>query len=149
MTPILRADGVINLAKFKTHMFMIFTGATKNLFGVIPGLNKVGYHARLADPLRFADMLLDVAGFVQSAAEHRRRDRGDGGQRPRDRRASRARWACCWPAPTPVAVDVACCRIAGIDPARCPCLWPPGSGACGAGGRPTSTRWACRWPSCR
>ncbi len=64
MSPIVRADGVINLPKFKTHMFMIFTGATKNLFGVIPGLNKASLHARMPDPHQFADMLLDVAYFV-------------------------------------------------------------------------------------
>ena len=65
MKPIVEADGVINLAKFKTHTFMTFTGATKNLFGVIPGLNKVAFHGKLSDPLQFADMLLDVAGFVK------------------------------------------------------------------------------------
>ena len=65
MTPILEADGVINLPKFKTHMYMTLSAATKNLFGVIPGLNKAAYHGKLPEPERFADMLLDVAYFIK------------------------------------------------------------------------------------
>ncbi len=65
MTPILQADGVINLAKLKTHMFMTFTGATKNLFGVIPGLNKASYHARLADPDALRQYASGLAYFVR------------------------------------------------------------------------------------
>jgi uncharacterized protein (DUF362 family)/Pyruvate/2-oxoacid:ferredoxin oxidoreductase delta subunit len=64
ITPVLQANGVFNLCKFKTHSFMAFTGAVKNNFGVIPGLHKPGYHAKLHDTERFADMLLDLAGYV-------------------------------------------------------------------------------------
>ena len=35
------ADVVINVAKLKTHSFAGYTGAVKNLFGLIPGLVKV------------------------------------------------------------------------------------------------------------
>lgn len=62
--PISQADGVFNLCKMKTHLFMHMTGAVKNHFGVIPGLSKIGYHAKLQDKDRFADMLLDLALFV-------------------------------------------------------------------------------------
>lgn len=121
ISPILEADGVINIAKLKTHAFMTYTGATKNLFGVIPGLNKVGYHGRLADPSRFAGMLLDVAGFVNPrlnivdgilALE----GMGPGtGGRPRLLGALVA-------GQDAVAVDVACCRIVGIDTSSVPVL---------------------------
>ena len=63
-TPVAAADGVLNLCKLKTHVFMGLSAAVKNSFGVIPGLAKAGYHARLHDPRYFADMLLDVATFV-------------------------------------------------------------------------------------
>ena len=43
---------------------MSFTGAVKNNFGVIPGLAKPGYHAKLHDKEQFADMLLDLAEYV-------------------------------------------------------------------------------------
>jgi uncharacterized protein (DUF362 family) len=121
MDPILEADGVINLAKFKTHAFMTFTGATKNLFGVIPGLNKVGYHGKLADPLQFAGMLLDVAGLVKprlsiidAVVGLEGKGPGTGGQ-PRGLGFLMA-------GTDTVAMDVACCRIARIDTAAVPVL---------------------------
>jgi len=64
ITPVLEADGVFNLCKLKTHLFMHMTGAVKNNFGVIPGLTKPGYHAKLFDKSRFASMLLDLAEYV-------------------------------------------------------------------------------------
>lgn len=64
MAPVRHTDGVINLCKLKTHMFMSMTGAVKNHFGVIPGLSKKGYHAKLQDKEQFAHMLLDLSAFV-------------------------------------------------------------------------------------
>ena len=49
ITPVLKADGILNLCKLKTHSFTHMTGAVKNHFGVIPGRTKPGYHAKLAD----------------------------------------------------------------------------------------------------
>jgi uncharacterized protein (DUF362 family)/Pyruvate/2-oxoacid:ferredoxin oxidoreductase delta subunit len=121
MSPILDADGVINVPKLKTHMFMTLTAATKNLFGVIPGLNKAAYHGKLPEPRRFADMLLDVAYFVRprlhlvdgiTALEGN--GPGTGGS-PRDLGVLVA-------GADPVAVDVACCRITGLDCASVPIL---------------------------
>lgn len=116
-----RADGVINLAKFKTHMFMTFTGATKNLFGVIPGLNKAGYHARLAEPRRFADMLLDVAYLVRPRVSIVDGILGMEGNGPGTGGLPR-RLGLLVAGSDPVAVDVACCRIAGISCAAVPVL---------------------------
>ena len=62
--PVLRADAVINLCKLKTHGFLFMTGAVKNSFGVIPGLTKPGYHAKLHEPERFASMCLDLSNYV-------------------------------------------------------------------------------------
>ena len=66
ITPVLEANGVFNLCKLKTHMFTYMTGAIKNHFGVIPGLNKPGYHAKLKDTGRFAAMLLDLTELVSA-----------------------------------------------------------------------------------
>ena len=65
ITPVAEADGVIDLCKMKTHVLMSMTGAVKNLFGVIPGLSKVGYHATHPDHETFADVLLDLTGYVK------------------------------------------------------------------------------------
>jgi ferredoxin len=58
-------DGIINLPKAKTHTFMGLTGAVKNLFGFIPGLKKVGFHGNLMEPVRFAEMLLDLVSLIR------------------------------------------------------------------------------------
>jgi uncharacterized protein (DUF362 family)/NAD-dependent dihydropyrimidine dehydrogenase PreA subunit len=64
ITPVYEADAVFNLCKMKTHLFTVMTGAVKNIFGVIPGLSKTGYHAKLHDTRRFAGMLLDLAQYI-------------------------------------------------------------------------------------
>ncbi len=64
ITPVHEADAVINLCKLKTHGFMHMTGAVKNIFGVIPGLTKPGYHAKLQKKSHFANMLLDLCDYI-------------------------------------------------------------------------------------
>lgn len=53
-------DVLITLPKFKTHGFMMFTGAVKNLFGCIPGLEKAQYHLKVPDRDDFGNMLVDL-----------------------------------------------------------------------------------------
>lgn len=62
---ILDADTVISAAKLKTHTMMTYTGAVKNLFGVVPGLSKAECHFRLPDSQDFAAMLVDIAEFIR------------------------------------------------------------------------------------
>jgi len=66
-TYVTNADVVISLPKLKTHGFMQLTGATKNLFGVIPGTVKLGYHAKLPEPEHFGDMLIDILTLIRPA----------------------------------------------------------------------------------
>jgi len=54
------ADVVINLPKFKTHSLMLFTGAVKNMYGTLPGLQKGDFHRLAPHPADFAKVLLDV-----------------------------------------------------------------------------------------
>ncbi len=121
MNPILAADGVISLCKFKTHTFQIFTGATKNLFGVIPGLNKVGYHGRFTDPVRFGEMLLDVAAFANPRLSIMDAVVGLEGKGPGTGGKARPLGFLLAGTDT-VAIDVACCRIARIDTGAVPVL---------------------------
>lgn len=62
---IMDADTVISAAKLKTHTMMTYTGAVKNLFGVVPGLSKAECHFRLPDSQDFAAMLVDIADFIR------------------------------------------------------------------------------------
>lgn len=58
-------DAVISLAKLKTHSFTRYTGAVKNLFGLVHGLKKAGYHMRMRSPEAFSEMLVDLAECVR------------------------------------------------------------------------------------
>lgn len=58
--PILNADVIISLPKLKTHAMTAYTGAVKNLFGVIPGTHKAEMHFRLKEREHFCSMLVDL-----------------------------------------------------------------------------------------
>lgn len=119
LTPLIDADGIINLCKLKTHVFMGMTGAVKNFFGAVPGLNKAGFHAKLRDRDLFAQMLMDLCDFLQArlhimdavvAME------GDGpGESGRPRPVG---WLLC--SEDPVALDYVACRMIGMR--DCPVL---------------------------
>ena len=65
INPVLGADIIINLPKFKTHDLTVITGAVKNIFGVVPGFLKPGYHARFNRVEDFSDMLVDLVMLVK------------------------------------------------------------------------------------
>ncbi|WP_422486954.1 DUF362 domain-containing protein [Gudongella sp. DL1XJH-153] len=58
-------DYVVSCAKLKTHTMMTYTGAVKNLFGMIPGVTKADYHLKMNDVDNFANMLIDVCDYVR------------------------------------------------------------------------------------
>ena len=60
-------DYIVSIPKFKTHEYIILTGAVKNLFGLIPGTFKLECHKNFHQPERFAKMLLDVCAAVKPA----------------------------------------------------------------------------------
>ncbi|MEN8686814.1 MAG: DUF362 domain-containing protein [Desulfuromonadales bacterium] len=58
----LETDVIINLPKLKTHQMMGYTGAVKNLFGIVVGMRKVRLHLQAGtDKAFFALMLLELA----------------------------------------------------------------------------------------
>lgn len=61
-----KADVVINVTKLKTHSFAGYTGAVKNLYGLIPGLVKVEMHSRYPDLGDFCNLLCDVEQYASS-----------------------------------------------------------------------------------
>jgi uncharacterized protein (DUF362 family)/Pyruvate/2-oxoacid:ferredoxin oxidoreductase delta subunit len=56
----LEAEAIINVPKLKTHSFMAFTGAVKNVFGCIPHGRRLEYHRRFSRQDDFAEMLVDL-----------------------------------------------------------------------------------------
>ena len=63
--PVLEVDKIISIPKIKTHMMTVYSGAVKNLFGIIPGSYKAEYHLRFEDVNDFADVLVDICSFAK------------------------------------------------------------------------------------
>ena len=108
------ADVVISVPKFKTHGFMMFTGAVKNLFGCIPGLEKAQYHLKVPDRDDFAGMLVDLMLAVKPTlaimdAVVGMEGEGPAGGTPRHVGALIA-------SQDSVALDVVAAAMAGLDP---------------------------------
>jgi uncharacterized protein (DUF362 family)/NAD-dependent dihydropyrimidine dehydrogenase PreA subunit len=61
---VLEADFILNLPKLKTHSFTIFTGAVKNMFGVIPLGFRHRYHRQFIRNDVFSQMLVDIYSCV-------------------------------------------------------------------------------------
>ncbi len=59
------ADVVINLCKLKTHNLVLFTGAIKNMFGVIPGFRKSEYHKQAPKVNAFSEIIVDIFSVVR------------------------------------------------------------------------------------
>jgi len=57
---VLAADGMVGISKMKTHGLTGITGAIKNQFGTIPGLQKSELHLRYPDVYRFSELLAAV-----------------------------------------------------------------------------------------
>jgi uncharacterized protein (DUF362 family)/Pyruvate/2-oxoacid:ferredoxin oxidoreductase delta subunit len=57
---IIKSDYIINLPKLKTHSLTYFTGAVKNLFGTIHGLEKSKWHVKTENEKEFTSFLLDL-----------------------------------------------------------------------------------------
>ncbi|MGM0510608.1 MAG: DUF362 domain-containing protein [Thermoplasmatota archaeon] len=58
-------DKIINLPKLKTHTLTVFTGAVKNSFGLVHGLDKAAHHGQFKDVKDFSTMLLDIHDTVE------------------------------------------------------------------------------------
>lgn len=54
------ADVIVSVAKLKTHQLMSYTGAMKNLFGMMVGLKKAQMHFIYPDKKSFSDFLVDL-----------------------------------------------------------------------------------------
>jgi uncharacterized protein (DUF362 family)/Pyruvate/2-oxoacid:ferredoxin oxidoreductase delta subunit len=61
-----KVDAVINIAKYKTHSLMYYTGAVKNLYGLVPGLKKSDYHKENADYKSFGKIISGLHSLVNS-----------------------------------------------------------------------------------
>ncbi len=58
-------DYIVNLPKMKTHGLTLLTGAVKNVFGLIPGIQKGEYHVRYPKPADFAENLVEIYSAIK------------------------------------------------------------------------------------
>ncbi len=61
ISPLAKADVIVNVSKLKTHTIATMSGAVKNMFGAIPGVQKVEMHSRFPKIDDFCDMLIDLS----------------------------------------------------------------------------------------
>jgi uncharacterized protein (DUF362 family)/Pyruvate/2-oxoacid:ferredoxin oxidoreductase delta subunit len=61
----LEADAVITVPKVKTHLLTVLTCAVKNMYGTIPGLQKMSLHKEFPTPRDFGRLLADLYRTVR------------------------------------------------------------------------------------
>lgn len=117
---ILKADKIIALPKLKTHSHQYMTLACKIMYGAIPGLIKAKYHAQFPKRASFADIMLDITMGLKPALYIMDGIVGMQGQGPGSGDPVNLGWLLA--ATNPVAMDIAVCRLIGIEPVVIPVL---------------------------
>jgi len=118
--PALEADVIISLPKFKNHVLTTFTGATKNMFGVIPGTQKSLMHVKPRTLFNFAEALLDILQWSSPALTLMDGIIGMEGDGPSAGRPKQV--GVVLASRDGVALDVVATQIAGIPAERVPLL---------------------------
>jgi len=115
----LDADAIINLPKLKTHQQMVATFAVKNMFGCVSGKHKALWHFRQGNSDgEFAGLLVGVCQYLQPAltiidgivAMH--------GPGPIRGKSKSLGWLI--GGVDPIACEMVCCRLIGIEPDQLP-----------------------------
>jgi len=114
------ADVVINIAKMKTHNLTRITGAVKNLFGLVPGLSKAGWHKAFPRPVEFSDFMSDLSHQLPCALSIIDGIEAMDGQGPAGGRVVKAQILIA--SESPVAADMCFCELVGIDHNQVPML---------------------------
>jgi uncharacterized protein (DUF362 family)/ferredoxin len=118
ISPALDADHIVVVSKLKTHLWTLFTGGAKNLFGVIPGLHKPVFHARFQDPYHFGSMIIDLNGLLSPSLQVMDAIVGMEGDGPASGSPRQVGMVLACKDPFPL--DVVACRMIGIPPLDVP-----------------------------
>ncbi|MGB8308810.1 MAG: DUF362 domain-containing protein [Methanoregula sp.] len=120
INPALDCDAVVVVSKAKTHMLTYLSGGAKNIFGVIPGLDKPTYHARLPDPAAFGRMIVDINDVVKPKLQVMDAVMGMEGEGPHA--GTPRKIGAVLASGDYSAIDVATSRLMAIDPLRVPTI---------------------------
>lgn len=115
-----KVDKVISVCKLKTHSMMIFTGAAKNMFGVIPGTMKAEYHVRMPIIEDFAEALLDICQAVRPVLSFMDAVIGMEGNGPSN--GSPRKIGALLASSSPYELDMVAANIIGLAPEQVPLL---------------------------
>ncbi|MBC8535302.1 DUF362 domain-containing protein [Feifania hominis] len=118
--PYFDADLVISVCKLKTHAMTTYTGAVKNMFGLVPGLEKPEFHFRFPERKNYCDMLVDLCDAARPAlafmdAVVAMEGDGPSGGTPRGVGLTLA-------SESPFALDLAAAAVVGLGPDQVPTL---------------------------
>ena len=126
---VLASDGMVSLPKLKTHGLTRFTGAIKNQFGCVPGMQKSQFHVKLANPYDFATMLVDLTTLIMPRLyimDGIMAMEGNGPRSGKPRKLGVLLFST-----DPVALDAVACRIIGLNPEFVPTSAPGEKGGLG------------------
>ena len=113
-------DKIISVAKMKTHTFMGTTGAVKNMFGIVPGINKAKWHFRMQNQDSFAKLLMDICSYKPPVFSIIDGITGMEGNGPRNGQAHHA--GMLLGGANPYAVDAVMTTKMGFDVSRSPLI---------------------------
>ncbi|MGB8452322.1 MAG: DUF362 domain-containing protein [Anaerocolumna sp.] len=113
-------DFVVSAAKLKTHGMMMYTGAVKNLFGVIPGLTKAEYHLKMISIENFADHLVDICEYI--APVFSVIDAVDGMEGDGPSAGEKRHVGLIMASENPYVLDVAAAHLIGLKPSQVPTI---------------------------
>ena len=120
ITPAVQADMVISVGKLKTHAMTNYTGAVKNLFGVVPGLSKPEFHFRFPNKKDFGQMIVDLCETVSPTLSFVDGIVGMEGNGPSGGKAKAA--GLTGASLNPHALDLLLARLIGFAPSEVPTL---------------------------
>ena len=110
----LEADGIVSLPKMKTHQLTRITGAVKNQFGCVHGLNKAAFHVKVPNQENFSKMLVDLNRTLPLRLFIMDGITAMEGNGPRG--GTPVAMNCLLLSADPVALDATFCRMIDLDP---------------------------------
>lgn len=116
----LDADGIVSVSKMKTHQLTRITGAVKNQFGCVHGLNKAAFHVKVPNPVNFSKLIVDLNRLLSPRLFVMDGVAAMEGNGPRS--GSPTAMNCLILSADPVAVDATFCRMIDLDPEFVPAI---------------------------
>ncbi|MBQ7602693.1 MAG: DUF362 domain-containing protein [Clostridia bacterium] len=117
-----KADVIINVCKLKSHSFTGITNGVKNMFGAIPGLQKVQMHGKYQTLENFSNMLYDIWGYFGNKLALTISDAVIGMEGEGPTNGNPRKIGAIMASTNPVAIDVVGAQIMNVDPNTMPTI---------------------------